>query len=441
MTALLLAAVAVTSCVPARWDSSDPKTLALLDGTPINCLLVDEQHWSKAFSDAAKARGLALYGVVTSADAVNRARLMGFDALTVEGTTDLKIDGTTVIRLPVRSRMDLRQPGPVAGTTQGLWPGVHVEKDGGVVSAPTGAPWIDTNGGFLRYVRSSVGSGTPVWLGIRPPEGEVLSARRYIQAIADAAMSGAQWVVALDKSFFESLTGGNDKALAEWKKITAALKFYRDQRQYWQWPDKSTLTLLQDGDSGALYSGGFLDMMGSRHIPATIVPTPRFMEYTPQGVRLLLNIDPSSLDDAGKEKVKAVARGGAMIVNGPPGWKVSAAEGDAITFTKEQVKQIDDAWREINSLVGRRNFGVRIFGAPGMLSNMKASPDGKRLAIHLVNYTDYPVEQISLHFDGKWTKATVITPTGESKGDLFAMEEGTGVELEKVDGVAIVVVE
>lgn len=440
MSALLLA-VALTACVPARWDSADVKTLDLVKDTPINCLLIDEPRWSRDFITAAKAKGLSLLGVVASDDAAKRASALGFDALVVEGTNDVKAEGATVVRLPIRTRMDLAKPGPVAGTTQGLWPGVHVEKDGAVVAAPTGAPWIDTNAGFLRYVRSSVGAGVPVWIANRPPEGEALNGRRYVQAIADAAMSGAQWVLALDKRFFASLTEGDPKALGEWKQINTALRFYNDQRQYWQWPDRSMLALLQDGGSGALYSGGFMDMMGARHIPATIVPATRFMTNTPDGVKLLLNIDPSALSDAEKEKVKDVARGGAMIVNGPPGWKLSMAEGGAITFSKDQVKQLDEAWKEINSLVGRRNFGVRIFGAPSMLSNLKASPDGKRLAIHLVNYSDYPVEQISLHLEGKWTKATLLTPEGPHKGDLYPMEEGAGVDIDKVADVAIVVVE
>lgn len=430
-----------SGCVPARWDSAEPKSLELLRGTSVNCLLIEKGQWDAGFLEAAKGANLRLLAVVHSAEEAARAEALPVDALVVENDLSLPSTKKPVLRMPVRVRMNLTSPGEIAGTSQGLWPGIHVEKDGAVVAAPTGAPWIDTNAGFLRFLRSSVPKETAVWMANRPPNGEVLSGRRYVQAIGDAAMTGARWVVALDPALRDALLRGNGKALNDWKQITAALDFYETNREFWQWPDHSSLALLQDSNSGALYSGGFLDMMGARHIPASIVPTGKLMERDAEGVRLLLNIDPSSLSDAQKEKVRSVARGGAMVVNGPPGWKLSLAEGESITFTKEQVKQLDEAWKEINGLVGRRNFGVRVFGAPSMLSNLKASPDGKRLAIHLVNYSDYPVEAISLHLDGKFTRARLLTPQGERTSDVYPIEEGTGVDINKIVDVGIVIVE
>jgi hypothetical protein len=194
--------------------------------------------------------------------------------------------------------------------------------------------------------------------------------------------------------------------------------------------------------SGALYSGGFLDMIGARHVPVTVAPASRINEARLPGVRLLLNIDPSSLTPEQKQRVQEIARGGAMVVNGPPGWKLDAgADPSRITFDEKQIKQLDEAWREINSLIGRRNFAVRLFGAPSMLSALKATPGRETLALHLVNYSDYPVESISVHVDGKFTKATLLTPQGERPGDLYAMEEGTGVDIDRVEDVAILLIE
>ena len=440
MNALLLAAV-LSTCVPARWGAADVASLPLLDGTPVNCLLLDEPAWKPGLIEAARARKLSLLAVVANDAAARRALALGFDGLVAEGNAQVSVSDKPVIRLPARAKMDLANPGEIAGTIQGLWPGIHVEKDGAVVAAPTGAPWIDTNSGFLRFVKASVPASTAVWIANRPPEHEVLSGRRYVQALADAAMTGARWVLAVDTGLFGLMEKGDARALSAWKEIVSALRFYEQNAQYAQWPDNSQLALLQDSETGALYSGGFMDMMGARHIPAVILPTGKLLATTPEGVRLLLNIAPALLSEAQKEQVKNVARSGAMVVNGPPGWKLSLAEGSAITFSKEQVKQLDEAWREINGLVGRRNFGVRVFGAPGMLSSLKKSPDGERLAIHLVNYTDYPVEQISLHLEGKWSKATVLTPQGNRAGDLYPLEEGTGVDVDKVVDVAIVIVE
>jgi len=44
-------------CVPARWFSGDPKSLELLTGSPVSCLLVEKQNWTLPLVDAAHAGG------------------------------------------------------------------------------------------------------------------------------------------------------------------------------------------------------------------------------------------------------------------------------------------------------------------------------------------------------------------------------------------------
>ena len=36
-----------------------------------------------------------------------------------------------------------------------------------------------------------------------------------------------------------------------------------------------------------------------------------------------------------------------------------------------------------------------------MLSNLLTSADGKTVVLHLVNYSDYPVENVTVHFIGE----------------------------------------
>src|SRR5439155_489889 len=84
----------------------------------------------------------------------------------------------------------------VIGSYQGLWPGIQVEENGAAKSAPSGAPWIDTNTGFLRFVRSY--TDKPVWIANQPPSKTVVTVTRYIQAIGDAAMKTAKMAVDVD---------------------------------------------------------------------------------------------------------------------------------------------------------------------------------------------------------------------------------------------------
>lgn len=434
-------------CIPMRWSSASAESLARVEGSSINCLVVPAPALTPEFARSARQRGFRLLAAASTPGEARSALQAGTDALWVEGDADpapirAAAGQTPVLRFPPRASMNLSDPGPVAGTAQGLWPGIHVEKEGALSAAPTGAPWIDTNSGFLRYLRASVPADRPVWIANRPPSGTAWPASRYIQAIGDAALAGARWVVDLDEGLMKALIAGDERALAAWKRIAAALAFYEQHARWRDLPGYSTLTVLQDTASGALYSGGFLDMIGARHVPVTVAPAARILETKLPDVRLLLNIDPSALTDAQRERVREIARGGAMVVNGPPGWKLDTArDAQRITFDEQQIRQLDEAWREINSLIGRRNFAARIFGAPSMLSSLKATADRNTLALHLVNYSDYPVESISVHLNGKFSRARLLTPQGERAGDLYPLEDGTGVDIDKVEDVAILLIE
>jgi hypothetical protein len=63
------------------------------------------------------------------------------------------------------------------------------------------------------------------------------------------------------------------------------------------------------------------------------------------------------------------------------------------------------------------------------------------LALILVNYTDYPVENITLHFTGRMQRARLADGSGERVLETYEVEDGTGVDLVKVEDVAVVTVE
>jgi hypothetical protein len=103
---------------------------------------------------------------------------------------------------------------------------------------------------------------------------------------------------------------------------------------------------------------------------------------------------------------------------------------------------LDRIYREINSLTGRRNLGARLFNVSSMISNLLAAPSGKPVILHLVNYSDYPVENITAHVVGKWTKAQLLEPGRAARTlAVFEHEEGAGVEIEKVFSLATLVLE
>jgi hypothetical protein len=330
--------------------------------------------------------------------------------------------------------------GEVIATDQGLWPGVRVEHGGKTEARPTGGPWVETNTGFLRYARA-VAPEKALWIANRAPKGLVLDGKKHVHALADAASNGARWAVDLESGLAEGIRKGDERALAYWGRIANAARFYQTNSKYCEWVDGGGLALVEDERMGALLSGGIMDMIVAKHIPVRAVKPDQLSAAPGMRLSMILNVDPSMLNEEQTGLVRAVARGGATLVNGPPGWKMTLPEGGAIVFGEEQLRQLDGIWREVNGLIGRRNFGVRVFGAPGMLSNLKRSPDGRQAAVHLVNYTDYPVQTITVQTTEKWASARLLTPKGERALELYEGEEGMAFDIDKVEDVAIVVLE
>ncbi len=189
--ALLLVA-GVADWVPARWISSDPASLDLLAATPVNCLLLERPHWSAAFSRAAAARGIATLGVVGAgetaalAESIRTAQLDGvvlegeFPSPLLRALSDAKI---LTIELPPRVRIRLDADTPVVGTAQAVWPGINAQDDGHAKAAPSGAPWIDTNSGFLRFLRSA--TRRPVWIANRPPPNALIPGMDVVPSLRE----------------------------------------------------------------------------------------------------------------------------------------------------------------------------------------------------------------------------------------------------------------
>lgn len=444
--ALMLAA-ALPECVPMRWQPSAPASLELLSNSPVNCLLVEEPSWTPEFAAAAHARRLTLLAVVRDGRAETAAKALaaGLDGVAAEGAPSAalrdwaKQSSKPFVEILPRASLALDSPPAVLSTAEGLWPGIRVEKAGHVEARPTSGPWIETNAGFLRFLRVAAPDAS-IWIANRAP-AEAPLATRYRQAIADAALAGARWVLDLHPRFWDALAARDPKALEAWARIHSTLKFYEDHRDLCRLPDMSGLALVQDAATGGLVSGGIADMIASKHVPLSITLPAGLTPTSPSGVKMLLTLDPGSLTDSQKEAARNVARRGATIVNGPPGWKMELPPPGRITFSDAQVKQLDEIWREINSLIGRRNFAVRVFGAPGMLSNLKGQAGQSQSVLSLVNYTDYAVENITLHFTVKLRTARLVTPKGTQDLEVYDAEEGSGVDIAKVEDAALVLLE
>lgn len=451
MLLALMLVVGMTDWVPMRWANPDPKSLELVKNTPVNCLLLEQKDWTPNFLNAAHQGNLAVLGVIRpgaqAMGAAQQAVSAKLDGVVLEGDFDtpavarfLTDSRIKVVELTARSRMPLESSNAVIGTYQGVWPGVQVDEAGATKAAPSGAAWIDTNTGFVRFVKAATSS--VIWIGNRPPEKRVLAAENYLQAIADAQAAGARWVIALDPDLEKRLYAREARAMRDWGRITQQLAFYEGHKDWHGLHPKGQLALVEDVQSGALLSGGVLDMIAVKHTPVRPVPSRRLSAPAMDGTKMALDVDPSSLTQEQKEVLNAWRRAGNTLLTGPPGWKFPAPKPGQITLGDAEIKILDDIWKEMNSMTGRRNLGVRLFNVSSMLSNFLESADGKQTVLHLVNYSNFPVEAITVHALGKYKSAKLYQPDGSVKNlQIYESEDGTGIDVDQVVVSATVVLE
>ncbi len=426
--------------VPVRWPWTDAASLDLLAGTPVNCLLLE--NYTADFAAAAAARGivtLAVLGPGAEPAAASEALTAKVTGIALEGdypepaaSAVRQSAGTApVVEITARNRIPLGSQAPILATYQGVWPGVAVQENGGTRAGPSGSAWIDTNTGFIRAVRAW--GDAAVWVANRPPAHTVIPAARYLQAIADAAASGARWVVAFDPDFAVRLHKRDADAMSDWRRMTQLLAYFEAHKEWRGMREYGMLAIVQDPAKGGLLSGGILDMIAVKHTPVRAIPRQHLSAEALAGATMAVDVDAEALTPGEKDVLKAFARSGGMVLTGPPGWKDARPDGNRITLDQKELDRLNDIWHDVNSMIGRRNLGVRLFNVSSMLSNLLTAPDGKTVVLHLVNYSDYPVENVTVHFMGKFSRATLLTPEGsEKKLEIYPTEDGGGVDLDKV---------
>lgn len=443
--------VALPDLVPVRWPTHDIKTLDLLRDTPFNCLLLEQADWSPEFGAEAARRGVRTLAVIRDFDApaaVRKAVSSKAGGLVLEGVFPADvIDAVRAqaaaarmefVQITTRSRLQLDSADAVIGTDQGVWPGVRAPDESSAKAAPSGGPWIDTNTGFLRYLRTA--AKPAIWLANSPPAGQTFAVTRYLQAIGDAAMTGARWVVSLDAPMMAKLFAGDKNAIAGWKRIARGIHYYEEHKDWRAAVPFGKLALVEDTETGALLSGGILDMIAVKHTPVRPVPRTMLDPELIAGVQLTVNVDPSALNDAQRDVLRQFTRSGGTLLTGPPGWKFPMPRAGQITLEKEELGKLDEIWHELNALTGRRNLGARLFNVSTMLSNLLESRDKKQVILQLNNYSDYPVENVTVHVLGEFKAATLFRPDHPPVDlVLYPVDEGSGADLDQVDSAATVV--
>ena len=152
-----------TAEVLRKW--LDPATLAVVQGTPVNSLVVswalglpadaEQQLALKPLIEKGLKAGLQFVGVIDGkADrtaAVAAAKAAGLSAVAMDGEAPVNA-GITVIPRNGHTQMRWTTNSPVMGVSNGVWPGIPQEMV--PTGGPTSLPWVNSNGAVIRIARA-----------------------------------------------------------------------------------------------------------------------------------------------------------------------------------------------------------------------------------------------------------------------------------------------
>ncbi len=373
--------------VPFRWPAnwSDPASLGLLAGSPINCLLFDDLSGSGPIATQARGAGLTV------------------------------LEWSTLAAAPL-SEVHWNSPNPQTVIAGLPWPRIKLSSRGGsneVEAGPTGAPWIDSNAWVARLAAVRA-PGKPVWLGFETAKDDpVPGADSYSIAIADSAAAGARWMVSLDDGLRKGLPAGNADAGKTWRGILAALAFFEEHRDWSAWEPWGSLGILSTfAGNNEFLAQEVLNLAARRNLLYRVLDRSNPAGQKLEGLRGVLYVDSDPPSDSLKAQLESFARAGGLVIV-PRALAARFSAGNPVpcpvrgynlrSFGKGSLaiatRDWDDPYflaADVHSLVKRRNDPVRLFNAGSLWEHYSETADGRRALLQLVSFTSRPNASVSV---------------------------------------------
>jgi hypothetical protein len=378
---------------PGNWNAS---SLALLKDTPFNCLVADKGAVPESVAAQAKQNGIA---IVDSA-------------------------------------------APPAGVfiAAGVWPGVQVEETA-TTAGPTGNPWVDSNGWKVR-LESMRHPSARVWIDAKPKRQVFPDS--YRTALADSAVYGGRWILSLDDALAAELAQGKAQALASWKKIAAAARFFEERKAWSAYTGEAVLGIISDFAGDNEFMGGeLLNLVARTNQQYRVILKNKLSSASFANLKAVMYGDAKAPDPALKNNILAFVQEGGLLITHPgwgiaPGMRASNQDNDRyvwrtlgkgrIAFAKAE---FDDPWviaQESVLLISHRHDLLRFWNGGAVGSYYTMAPDRKRALVHMLFYADSGPEDTGVRVAGNFRSAKLWTLEGKESG-LEIIPQKDAVEL------------
>ena len=381
---------------PFRWPASwkDASSLALLGGTPFDCLVC---------------------GKGAPAAVLNQKSFTVADPAT-----------------------------PPAGVqiTEGVWPGVEMARGQAAASSgPTGNPWVDSNG-WKICLEAALHPGSRVWVDAKPAEGRALAAS-YPRTIADCAAYGGRWIVTLDDALAGGVAQGNAGALAAWKKIAGAARFFNDRKAWSGYAPVAVLGIVSSFSGDNEYMGQeLLNLVARTNQQLGIVLADKPASFA--GLRAVIYPDVKPPAPELRARIMAFVQSGGTLITGPnwgappgtpstgpdqPGYTWRAAGEGRVAFAQAEFDDPYVVANEATLIVSHRYDSVRFFNAGSAGSFYTAAPDGSRAVVQMLFYTDRAATDVTVRVAGKYRTGKLWTLDGAEPSPIDMDLQKDAVEL------------
>ncbi len=429
--------------VIARWY--DPSTLALLESSPINCLLVtfsagaasdverQQQLLVKEYASAARKRGIAILGIVypgaepqTVASASDEAHL---DGLVLDGEFQDQAGfarrleaafasrNSAAVVIPIaRDAAAVRKAKAPVQAVEGVRPSARDLADMGIHAGASAQPWIDSNIWLVRSFRLEPG-WRPIWIDQEPNsslQGD------YARCVADAAVAGGRWIIAPGDDLRVRLLAKDADALGTWRSIGNYLSFAEEHAEWRAFEPYGNVALILDtASANPDYSNEYLNLVARRQVPYRLIERSRLSPSSLGGFQAVLALDLAALSDPERKTLRDFAEGGGLVVSGSR-WgdapelndyaELPVGRGRIVVY-KEDPPDPELVARDLLDLLDPEVMGLSAFNVPSVLTYVSMDRSGKRALIQLLNYATTPFDsKITIRLNGTFKTARMYTP-------------------------------
>ena len=418
----------------------DPSLLALVQGTPVNCLVVswasglpadaEQQQALKPLLEKGRQAGLDFVGLIEAAAdkpaAIVAARAAGLSAVAME-TIPTGNAGIPIIAWAKSGEALWSANSPILGVADGIWPGVPQEK--APTGGPTNLPWVDSNGALLGMARA-LAPNKDVWIFVEPPTKAKLTVANYLLTVADAEAYGGHWVISLDDQMRAGLAAKSAQTAADWKKITDAVAFFGQNKTVRTYERMGRLAVMSNfAEPDRAFGEDTLNMFPRLREPFRVISRTQALTASLDGLQGIFFVDQVVPEPKLREKLTAFVKGGGTLFvrstwPNPEGSPMElSSEEDYLYFNirqfgkgrlavaKEENPDTYFTCMDVQNIMSHRGDPARLYNGASMNYFYQVSPRGRQGVIHVLNYSRLPGSANALiYLKAPYRAASFVSP-------------------------------